>query len=99
MCVCVCVYENAHENEERNDEHQTNGQTELTEHSVSVFALERLLRLPAALRSADPNRRAIDNASAEREESMDGCKLSKLTLKNAGNAEHDCPCEAGSPTG
>ena len=76
MCVCVCVYENAHENENRNDEHQTNGQTELTEYCVSIFALERLLRLPAALRSADPNRRAIDNASAERKESTNEYKLS-----------------------
>ena len=76
MCVCVCVYENAHENEDRNDEHQANGQTALTEYCVSIFALERLLRLPAALRSADPNRRAIDNASAERKESMNEYKLS-----------------------
>ena len=76
MCVCVCVYENAHENEKRNDEHQTNGQTELTEYCVSIFALEALLCLPAALRSTDPNRRTIDNASAERKESMDEYKLS-----------------------
>ena len=74
--MCVCVYENAHENEKRNDEHQTDGRTELTEDSVSIFALERLLGLPAALRSTDPDRRAIDNASAERKESMNEYKLS-----------------------
>ena len=69
------MYENAHENENRNDEHQTDRRTELTEDSVSIFALERLLRLPAALGSTDPDRRAIDNASAERKESMNEHKL------------------------